>query len=84
MVIPRALGVFGAASALSLHPLHTTFTELSYRAADRTVRVSVRAFADDFRAAARGASDSATFAYVRSALTLAGRDGKGQAVDHPA
>jgi hypothetical protein len=76
VVIPWALGVCGAASALALHPLHTTFTELTYRAADRTVQVSVRAFADDFRAAARGGSDSAAFAYVRSALTLTSRDGR--------
>lgn len=76
MVIARALGVLGAASALWLHPLHTTFTELSYRAADSTVQVSVRAFADDLRAAARGGSDSAAFAYVRSTLTLASRDGR--------
>jgi uncharacterized protein DUF6702 len=58
------------------HPLHTTLTELTYRAADRTVQVSVRAFADDFDAAAGGVSDSAASAYLRSVLTLTDRNGR--------
>jgi hypothetical protein len=63
-------------AALAAHPLHTTLTELSYRDADRSVEVSVRAFADDFRAAAgRDLTDSTAFAYLASALTLSDRAG---------
>jgi len=61
---------------VALHPLHTTLTELSYNTADRTVQVSVRAFADDFGAAAGGVSDSAASAYLRSVLTLTDQNGR--------
>ncbi len=72
-----ALWVLGAAGALALHPLHTTLTQLTYDAARGTVEVSVRAFADDFRAAAGSdASDSAAYAYLGKALTLTDRDGR--------
>ncbi len=74
------------AGAVALHPLHTTLTELSYRAADGTVEVSVRAFADDFRmAAARYAGvgapggdlpESTAFAYLAATLTLTGPEGR--------
>jgi len=70
------LRVLGAVGSLALHPLHTTITELSFNAADRTVQVSVRVFADDFRVTAGAASDSAAFAYLRSGLTLSERDGR--------
>ena len=67
----RALWALGAAGALALHPLHTTLTRLDYSAADGTVAVSVRPFADDFRVAVgSNASDSAAFAYVGKALAL--------------
>ena len=69
------------ALAAPLHPLHTTLTQLAYRDADRSVEVTVRVFADDFRAAlARDVSDSAAAAYLRSALTLTDRAGRPLAV----
>jgi hypothetical protein len=62
--------------ALTAHPLHTTLTEISYRDADRSVEVSVRAFADDFHAAVgRDLTDSSAFAYLASVLTLSDRSG---------
>src|SRR5207245_8090640 len=61
--------------ALAVHPLHTTLTQLAYRDADRSVEVTVRVFADDFRAVlARDVSDSAAAAYLRSAFTLTDRE----------
>jgi hypothetical protein len=75
-VVGRTLGALCATGALVLHPLHTTLTELSFNAAERTVQVSVRTFADDFRTAAGDVSDSAAFAYLRSALVLSDRDGR--------
>lgn len=60
-------------STLAAHPMHTTLTQLSFRDADRTVEVSVRVFADDFRAAigrGRDVTDSAAFGYLRSTLSL--------------
>ena len=60
--------------ALALHPLHTTLTQLAYHAADQTVEVTVRVFADDFRAALKtDLTDSAAVSYLRSTLTLADR-----------
>src|SRR2546426_266834 len=73
-VVTRPLDALCAIGVLALHPLHMTPTELSFNAVDRTVQVSVRAFADDFHAAARDGSDSAAFVYLRSALTLSDRD----------
>ena len=75
-MVARTLGALCATGVLALHPLHTTLTELSLNATDRTVHVSVRAFADDFRAAAGDVSDSAAFAYLRSALVLSDHDGR--------
>ncbi len=67
--------------ALTVHPLHTTLTQLAYRDADRTVEVTVRVFADDFRAAlARDVTDSAAAAYLRSTFTLDDRAGRPLAV----
>ncbi|MBI1966785.1 MAG: hypothetical protein HYS40_02240 [Gemmatimonadetes bacterium] len=59
---------------LILHPLHTTVTRLAWRAADRTIELEIRAFADDFQATA-GTTDSTMAAYLRSAVTLGDRDG---------
>jgi hypothetical protein len=75
-VVARTLGVLCATGVLALHPLHTTLTELSFSAVDRTAQLSVRAFADDFRAAAGDVTDAAAFAYLRSALVLSDRDGR--------
>jgi len=58
---------------LAAHPLHTTLTELTWRPSGGAVEISVRAFADDFRAAAassRGTLDSGAVAYLRERLTL--------------
>ena len=72
-----AFWVLAAAGALALHPLHTTLTQLTYDAAGSTVEVTVRAFADDFRAAVGSdASDSAAYAYLGKALTLMDRGGR--------
>jgi len=75
-VVARTLGALCATGVLALHPLHTTLTDLTFNAADRTVQLSVRAFADDFRAAAGNGSDAAALAYLRSALVLSDRDGR--------
>lgn len=72
----RLLWGVGAAAAVAVHPLHTTLTQLSYAAADRTVVVSVRAFADDFRAVAGDVSDSAAFGYLTTVLTLSDPAGR--------
>lgn len=62
---------------MGLHPLHTTFTELSYSSVDRTVEVSVRAFADDFRAAVgHDTADAAAFAYFAKVLTINDPEGR--------
>src|SRR3989441_7151240 len=67
--------------ALAAHPLHTTLTQLAYHDADRSVEVTVRVFADDFRAVlARDVTDSAAAAYLRSAITLTDRAGRPLAV----
>src|SRR2546422_10038296 len=67
--------------ALAVHPLHTTLTRLAYHDADRSVEVTVRVFADDFRAMlARDVTDSAAAAYLRSAFTLTDRAGRPLAV----
>ncbi|HYU00375.1 MAG TPA: DUF6702 family protein [Gemmatimonadales bacterium] len=77
----RMLWAVGAAGALVLHPLHTTLTQLSYDAGNRVALITIRAFADDFHAAARGVSDSATFAYAAAGFTLTDRDGRGLALE---
>ena len=67
--------------ALAAHPLHTTLTQLAYRDADRSVEVTIRVFADDFRAALpRDVTDSAAAAYLRSAFTLSDPAGRPLAV----
>ena len=76
MVI-RVLALTLVSLAGAAHPMHTTLTQLSYRDADRTIQVSVRVFADDFRAAIRrDVTDTAAFDYLRSALSLADRTGR--------
>jgi len=68
-------------AALAAHPLHTTLTQLAYREADRSVAVTIRVFADDFRAVlTRDVTDSAAAAYLRSAFTLSDRSGRPLAV----
>ncbi|HZI22669.1 MAG TPA: DUF6702 family protein [Gemmatimonadales bacterium] len=68
-------------SGLTLHPLHTTLTQLAYRDADRTVEATVRVFADDFRAAlGQEVTDSAAAAYLRSTFTLADPAGRPLAI----
>ena len=74
------------ASSAALHPLHTTMTEISFDPARRTVRATIRIFADDFATVVarragdvRGAAwDSAAVRYTTSAFVLA--DGSGRVV----
>jgi len=70
--------VFALIVALATHPLHTTLTQVSYSDRDRTLELTVRAFADDFRAALKGGdvTDSAAAAYLRSTVTLFDRSGR--------
>ena len=74
--------LFAVLAGLTLHPLHTTLTQLAYRDADRTVEATVRVFADDFRAALGGGdvTDSAAAAYLRSTFTLADPAGRPLAI----
>jgi hypothetical protein len=76
-----ALGVLlvPAARVAFAHPLHTTLTRLLYDASTRVLDVSVRVFADDFRAAvlapARAESDvvppdSAMLRYVTGRFVI--------------
>ena len=82
MVAPTRFAV-AAAAALALaaatartgdaHPLHTTLAEVSVDAARRTVRATIRLFADDLAGAtkARSATTEATaVAYVAGAFSL--------------
>jgi hypothetical protein len=63
--------------ALAAHPLHTTLTQVAYRDSDRTLELSVRAFADDFRAALKAeVTDSVAAAYLRSTVTVFDRTGR--------
>jgi len=63
--------------ALATHPLHTTFTQVAYRDSDRTLELTVRAFADDFRAALKAdVTDSSAAAYLRSTVTVFDRTGR--------
>jgi hypothetical protein len=63
--------------ALATHPLHTTLTQVAYRDLDRTLELSVRAFADDFRAALKAdVTDSSAAAYLRSTVTVFDRSGR--------
>ena len=63
--------------ALAAHPLHTTLTQVAYRDSDRTLELTVRAFADDFRAALKAdVTDSSAAAYLRSTVTVFDRTGR--------
>ena len=64
--------------ALATHPLHTTVTQVAYRDADRTLEITVRAFADDFRAALKAdvTDSAAAAAYLRSTVTVFDRSGR--------
>jgi hypothetical protein len=75
------------ASSGRIHPLHTTITTIAYDAASHQATVTVRVFTNDLDTAiarrSRGrtlaaspASDSASFAYLSSVFTAAGRDGR--------
>jgi hypothetical protein len=68
-------------AALVTHPLHTTLTQVAYREADRTLELTVRTFADDFRAALKAdVTDSAAAAYLRSTVTVFDRSGRALAL----
>jgi hypothetical protein len=78
--------VLGASSG-RIHPLHTTITTIAYDAASHQATVTVRVFTNDLdtaiarrtrgRTLATGQpSDSASFAYLASEFTAAGRDGR--------
>jgi hypothetical protein len=72
----RMLWAVGAVGALVLHPLHTTLTQLGFDPRDGTALVTIRVFADDFRAAAHGESDSTAFRYVAAGFTLTNGEGR--------
>lgn len=94
LVIPRwaaaaaALAAVAGAGAGTVHPLHTTLSEITYDPAGRAIRVSVRVFVDDFsaavlhrRAAAPGAPivvppDTAMVRYLASRIALLDRTGR--------
>lgn len=70
-------------TSASAHPLHTSVTDMTYDARSRSVRLSMRLFADDFlgtvaRRAGGGAGappEAAMLAYVAEVLAIA--DAKG-------
>ena len=77
-MIARSLAVLALAipDRNGLHPLHTTLTEVSYQS-PAGVTLSVRAFADDFGAAARAGrrssqsqSDSLAFHYLKQSSII--------------
>jgi hypothetical protein len=86
-VILGTLVSTAVSAALAAHPIHTTLTELEYRGEDHTVRLSLRAFADDFgTAASRHAGiavgpehrvpDGVAVAYANATVTLTDRGGR--------
>jgi hypothetical protein len=72
---PLALGLVAAlALAVGPHPLHTSYAEVSVDTRARRVEVRLRIFADDLATATGGMAppaDSAVFAYIRGAFTVA-------------
>ncbi len=71
------LATLAAWAAGAAHPLHTTWTELSYGPDGRTIEVSVRVFVDDLRAAlGREVTDASAFAYLASAVAVTDRAGR--------
>jgi uncharacterized protein (DUF2141 family) len=84
-LLATALGVWAAPA--QAHPLHTTFTDVRHDAVRRTVQLTIRVFADDFRAAANrfaGTSaragqpnaDSVMARYTRARVRLVLADGR--------
>jgi hypothetical protein len=84
--LTAAMAIAALAVRAALHPLHTTLTTMTYDAASHQVTAVVRTFASDFstavaRRSGRAApdddrvSDSASFAYLATALSVADRDG---------
>jgi len=76
----RLAAALAAGAVRAAHPLHTSLTELSAVPGGK-VRLSIRVFADDLRAALarRGAAslaDSAAFAYARETVTLGDLSGR--------
>jgi len=87
-----ALSALVIARPLEAHPLHTSLADITYDAATREMRVSVRVFIDDFTkastayAAARASAaraaklpvsnESPLLMYARASLIVAGRDGR--------
>ena len=60
----------------TVHPMHTSVTDLVHDPRSGTVTVVVRVFADDFSAAAGGAADSLAARYIRPRITLSDRTGR--------
>jgi len=70
------LAVLRLASALALHPLHTSFAQVSFDTRARTVDVSLRVFIDDYTSAAeawaraKGVRSGQLAAYATASFTL--------------
>jgi hypothetical protein len=62
----------------AMHPMHASVAELVDEPAARSALVTLRVFADDFRAAVPADRDSDAEAYVRSHFEL--RDASGRAI----
>jgi hypothetical protein len=64
----------------TLHPMHTSVTEISYDAGSRRAAISIRVFAGDFAAAigpdSGAPADSAMSRYVGASFTLTDRSGR--------
>ena len=77
-----ALPLLIGATAIGVHPMHTTFTEIAQSASPGVVTVTIRGFEDDLTAAAGGGStgsvDSSIAAYLREKTALI--DGSGRRV----
>lgn len=79
--------LLASASVAMGHPIHTTITDLGYRRENRTVRATIRVFADDFGRAVLGlgsgapappsaaVADSAAETWVRANFRLSRPDG---------
>jgi hypothetical protein len=70
-----ATALFASARLADAHPLHTTLTEVTVTPATRTIRATVRLFADDLgsgvaRRRGSAAADADVTSYVASTLTL--------------
>lgn len=76
MIGRLGVAALGLAAIGSAHPMHTSVTELAHDPARRALKISVRAFADDFGAAVPGADDSTAARYLRGRLVLLDRAGR--------